>query len=159
MNSWLSYDMFAGGFTPPTPAVLRNYFNDTLTPCIQANLGCYQREMQSVTISENEKVACDWTFQRIKNCNLPGAKAVFFTGDKGCQNGNMRDPGWPWKNSMSCSLILETPACTSTYPTPSRLEAQQNFNVRMRWKAKVNKRNLAGAIVHVPFSFVDSPRH
>jgi hypothetical protein len=38
--------------------------------------------MQSMSVSENEKVAFDWTFQTIKNYNLPGAKAIF-TGNKG----------------------------------------------------------------------------
>jgi hypothetical protein len=38
--------------------------------------------MQSVSVSENEKVAFDWTFQTIKNYNLPGTKAIF-TGNKG----------------------------------------------------------------------------
>jgi hypothetical protein len=38
--------------------------------------------MQSVNLDENVKVAFDWTFQTIKNYNLPGAKAVF-TANKG----------------------------------------------------------------------------
>ena len=42
--------------------------------------------MQSVNVSENDKVAFDWTFQMTKNYfNLPDAKAVF-TGNKGSTN-------------------------------------------------------------------------
>jgi hypothetical protein len=56
--------------------------NSTLTACGFSNFDRYESEMQSVNVSENEKVAFGWTFQRIKNYNLPGAKAVF-TRNKG----------------------------------------------------------------------------
>jgi hypothetical protein len=86
MSEWLLHKIFTGGFTPPTPAVLRTYFENAghsiLTPYGHSNFDRYKREMQSVTVSKNEKVAFDWTFQTIKNYNLPGAKAVF-TGNKG----------------------------------------------------------------------------
>jgi hypothetical protein len=37
----------------------------------------YEREMHSVSLSaEKEKVALDWTFQMVKNYNLPSANAI-----------------------------------------------------------------------------------
>jgi hypothetical protein len=73
--------------TPPVAASIRTSFkeaeNSTLQPYGFSNFDRYEREMQSVNVSENEKVAFDWTFQTIKNYfNLPGANAVF-TGSKG----------------------------------------------------------------------------
>jgi hypothetical protein len=47
-----------------------------------SNFDRYEREMQSVNVSEKDKLAFDWTFQTVKNFDLPGAKAVF-TGNKG----------------------------------------------------------------------------
>ena len=85
-RGFISYDAFTGGVTPPTADSIRESFydaeNSTLTPYSFSNFDRYEREMQSVNVSENEKVAFDWTFQTIKNYNLPGAKAVF-TGNKG----------------------------------------------------------------------------
>jgi hypothetical protein len=43
----------------------------------------------------------------------------------------------------------------STYPTPS---GATEFNIRMRWKAKVNKQRSDREMVDIPFSFVDSPQ-
>jgi hypothetical protein len=47
-----------------------------------SNFDGYEREMQSVSVSANEKVAFDWTFQSIRNYNLPGVEAIF-TRNKG----------------------------------------------------------------------------
>jgi hypothetical protein len=33
--------------------------------------------MQNITISPGDAIACDWTFQSVKNYNIKGAKAVF----------------------------------------------------------------------------------
>jgi hypothetical protein len=70
MSEWLSCDIFAGGFTPPAPPFLPNYFDNAehsiLTPCGCSNFDRYEREMQSVTASKNMNVAFDWTFQAIK---------------------------------------------------------------------------------------------
>ena len=83
---FLSYDEFTGGVAPPAPASIRASFQDaensTLTPYGFSNFDRYEREMQSVQVSDDDKVAFDWTFQTIKNYNLPGANAVF-TGNKG----------------------------------------------------------------------------
>jgi hypothetical protein len=35
------------------------------------------REMQNVEIQKGDTIAIDWTFQAVKNCNSPGAKAMF----------------------------------------------------------------------------------
>jgi hypothetical protein len=85
-RGFVSYDAFTGGVIPPSAASIRACFeeaeNSKLTPYGFSNFDRYNREMQSVNVSEEEKVAYDWTFQTIKNYNLPGAKAVF-TGNKG----------------------------------------------------------------------------
>jgi hypothetical protein len=85
-RGFMSYEAFTSGVTPPAASSIRAAFQDaensTLTPYGFSYFDRYEREMQSVTVSETEKVAFDWTFQTIKNYNLPGAKAVF-TGNKG----------------------------------------------------------------------------
>jgi hypothetical protein len=84
---WISFVAFTSGITPPTPTLIRTYFQEaehsTLMPYGFSNFDRYEREMQSVSLSaEDKKVAFDWTFQTTKNYNLPGANAVF-TGNKG----------------------------------------------------------------------------
>jgi hypothetical protein len=58
--------MSTGDDTPPTAASMcasfENMENSTLTPYGFSNSNHYQREMQSVNVSENKKVAFDWTF-------------------------------------------------------------------------------------------------
>ena len=39
------------------------------------------------------------------------------------------------------------------------LGSTTEFNIRMRWKAKVNKKKLAGEIVDIPGDFIDLPRY
>ena len=86
---FVSIEDFLGGIQPPTGAAIREYFDNAehcpLTPYGFSNFARYEREMQSVTVCTGENVAFDWTFQTIKNYNLPGAKAVF-TGNKGSTN-------------------------------------------------------------------------
>jgi hypothetical protein len=88
-RGFVSYEAFTGGVTPPTPASIRQCFEEaehsTLTPYGFSNFDRYEREMQSTIVDENEKCAFDHTFQTIKNYILPGAKAVF-TGNKGSTN-------------------------------------------------------------------------
>jgi hypothetical protein len=85
-RGFVSYDAFTGGVTSPNGAVIRCAFKDAesskLTPHGFSHFERYEREMQSVNVSQDDKVAFDWTFQTIKNYNLPGANAVF-TGNKG----------------------------------------------------------------------------
>jgi hypothetical protein len=85
-RGFVSYDAFTGGITPPNGAIIRSSFKEAesskLTPYGFSHFERYEREMQSVNVSQDEKVAFDWTFQTIKNYNLPGANAVF-TGNKG----------------------------------------------------------------------------
>jgi hypothetical protein len=70
MRAFLSYDAFTGGVKPPAAASIRSSFNNaensTLTPCGFSNFDRYEREMQSVHVSKNDKVAFVWTFQTIK---------------------------------------------------------------------------------------------
>ena len=85
-RGFVSYDAFTGGVVPPTAASIRTCFEEaeysTLTPYSFSNFDRYEREMQSVNVRKSDKMAYDWTFQTMKNFNLPGAKAVF-TGNKG----------------------------------------------------------------------------
>ena len=88
-HPFVSYDQFSGGISPPTAPSIRQCFDDAehspLTPYGFSNFDRYERELQSVKVDKNEKVAFDWTFQTIKNYKLPGAKAIF-TGNKGSTN-------------------------------------------------------------------------
>jgi hypothetical protein len=53
-----------------------------LTPYGYSQRERCERELQSVKAEKGDTVAFDWTFQVIKNYNLPGAKALF-TANKG----------------------------------------------------------------------------
>jgi hypothetical protein len=80
-RSFISYEAFSGGISPPTPASIRQCFlhaeRSQLTAYGFSNFERYEREL---------KVAFDWTFQSVKNYkNVPGAKAIF-TGNKGSTN-------------------------------------------------------------------------
>ena len=48
------------------------------------------RELESVSISEANLAAVDWTFAPVKNCNLPGKKNAMFTMNKGEYNSYNR---------------------------------------------------------------------
>jgi hypothetical protein len=75
-----SYHLF------PLRHVICEYFNNAksspLTPYGFSNFAQYEHEMQSVHVGIDDSIVFDWTFQTVKNYNLPGAKAVF-TGNKG----------------------------------------------------------------------------
>ena len=83
---FLSFQDFSSGITPPTDTSIRQAFTEgeysPLTPYGYSPFSRYEREMQGVKVEEGENIAFDWTFQAIKNYNLPGAKAIF-TGNKG----------------------------------------------------------------------------
>ncbi len=68
------------------PSTIRATFKEaepsTLTPHGFSHFERYEREMQSVDVDENDKIAFDWTFDTAKNFNEQDAKAVF-TGNKG----------------------------------------------------------------------------
>ena len=65
----------------PSGESIRDYFlkgeKSSLTSCGVANNDCYERELQGVGANGVVAVAIDWTFQVIKNFDLPGAKACF----------------------------------------------------------------------------------
>ena len=71
---------------PPSPDRLRGLYEkaetSVFTPYGYSNKERYKREMQSVSIGPDEMSAIDWTFQVMKNYNLPGATAMF-TWNKG----------------------------------------------------------------------------
>jgi hypothetical protein len=65
-REFVSYDAFTGGITPPNGAIIRCAFKDAesskLTPCDFSYFERYEREMQSVNVGQDDKVAFDWTF-------------------------------------------------------------------------------------------------
>jgi hypothetical protein len=77
-----------------------------------------------------------------------------------CQNGSVADPNRPLKkchellahfgNSGMNKILL---AGTLT------LGGTTQFNIRMRWKAKVNKRELVVEIMDIPGDFVEIPEY
>ena len=91
---FLSYEEFTANFFPPNAPAIRRLYEDAeysnLTDYGYSNFERYKREMQSVRVEENEKIAFDWTFQSIKNYNLPGAKAIFTGNKRGYKFGHCR---------------------------------------------------------------------
>ena len=85
-QDFITYDLFLSGVFPPSGQTLRNlYIDATYSPLTiygYSNFERNKRELQAVTVTEDELVAIDWTFQTVKNYNLPGAKALF-TMNKG----------------------------------------------------------------------------
>jgi hypothetical protein len=76
-----SFEDFSRRFVPPDSASIRNLheagYYSKLTPQGYSNFDRNVREMQNVEIQKGDTIAIDWTFQVVKNCNLPGAKAMF----------------------------------------------------------------------------------
>jgi hypothetical protein len=64
---------------------------------------------------KGEKVAFDWTFQTIKNCSLPGAKAVF-TGNKGST-----------KEIITLAVVLSTAASQMSHLLIQSREKRNEF--------------------------------
>lgn len=77
---------FHGRAYPPSPETLRDLFLESeqsfLQPYGFSNESRFNREIQAVSVEETDMVAIDWTFQVIKNYQLPGAHACF-TSNKG----------------------------------------------------------------------------
>jgi hypothetical protein len=95
MSEWLSYEIFTGGFTPPTPAVLRTNFKNAehsvLTPHDYSNFDRYEREMQSVTVSKMKKSLSIGPFRPSKTTTYLGQRPSSL-GTKGQQK---RSSLWP----------------------------------------------------------------
>jgi hypothetical protein len=76
-----SFEDFSRGFVPPDSACIRNLYKagyySKLTPDGHSNFDRNVREIQNMEIQKGDTIAIDWTFQVVKNCNLPGAKAMF----------------------------------------------------------------------------------
>ena len=77
----LSYHDFVRGLSPPSSAAIRALFSSafysTLTPYGYSQYDRNVREIQNVVIEKDDAIALDWTFQVVKNYNVPGAKAMF----------------------------------------------------------------------------------
>jgi hypothetical protein len=76
-----SFEEFSRGFSPPDPASIRNLYKagyySNKTPYGYSNFDRNVREIQNVRVQKGDAIAIDWTFQVVKNYNLPGAKAMF----------------------------------------------------------------------------------
>ena len=76
-----SFREFSRGFSLPDPATIRALYSSScysnLTPYGYSDFDRNVREIQNVEIGEGDAIAIDWTFQVVKNYNLPGAKAMF----------------------------------------------------------------------------------
>jgi hypothetical protein len=77
----LSYHDFVRGLSPPSPVAIRALFSSAfyspLTPYGYSQFDRNVREIQNVDIGKDDAIALDWTFQVVKNYNVPGAKAMF----------------------------------------------------------------------------------
>jgi hypothetical protein len=75
-----SFEDFSRGFVPLDSASIRNLckagYCSKLTPHGYSDFDRNVREMQNVEIQKGDTITIDWTFQVVKNCNLPGAKAM-----------------------------------------------------------------------------------
>ena len=84
--NFISYDKFTAGLYPPSSKLIQELFLQAEQSPLNAyqfsNVERYERELQSFQIEKKDIVSFDWTFQTIKNYNLPGAKCMF-TGNKG----------------------------------------------------------------------------
>jgi hypothetical protein len=76
-----SFEDFSRGFSTPSSAAIRSLYSSAcysnLTPYGYSTFDRNVREIQNVQIREGDAIAIDWTFQVVKNYNLPGAKAMF----------------------------------------------------------------------------------
>jgi hypothetical protein len=76
-----SFEDFSRGFSPPSAASIRTLYSyayySPLTPYGYSQYDRNVQEIQNVKIGPADAIALDWTFQVIKNYNLPGAKAMF----------------------------------------------------------------------------------
>jgi hypothetical protein len=76
-----SFEDFSRRFVSPDSAGIRNLYEaghcSKLTSHGYSNFDRNVREMQNVEIQKGDTIAIDWTFQAVKNCNSPGAKAMF----------------------------------------------------------------------------------
>ena len=77
---------FHGLTWPPSPDTVRDLYLEAerscLTPYGYSNESRFNRELQAVNVASTDVIAIDWTFQTLKNFQLPGAEALF-TANKG----------------------------------------------------------------------------
>jgi hypothetical protein len=76
-----SFEEFSRGISPPSAASIRTLYKSgyysSFTPYGYSQYERNVREIQNVKIGAGDAIAIDWTFQVVKNYNLPGAKAMF----------------------------------------------------------------------------------
>jgi hypothetical protein len=115
-----SYHDFVQGISPPNPAIIRALFSrayySPLTPYGYSQFDRNVREIQNVKIGPDDAFALDWTFQVVKNYNLPGAKAMF-TANVGRTN-----------EVFALALVSSTSVSQVSHMLVEILKKRENFN-------------------------------
>jgi hypothetical protein len=115
----LSYHDFVRGLSPPSPAAIRALFSSAfyspLTPYGYSQYNRNVREIQNVAIGKDDAIALDWTFQVVKNYNVPGAKAMF-TANVGRT-----------KEVFALALVASTSVSQVSHMLVNILEKRENF--------------------------------
>ncbi len=114
-----SYHDFVRGLSTPNPAAIRALYSSgyysALTPYGYSQYNRNVREIQNVNIGPDDAFALDWTFQVIKNYNLPGAKAMF-TANVGRTN-----------EVFALALVSSTSVSQVSHMLVNILEKRENF--------------------------------
>jgi hypothetical protein len=115
-----SFEDFSRGFLPPSAATIRTLYkrgyNSPLTPYGYSQYDRNVREIQNVKIGPCDAIAIDWTFQVVKNYNLPGAKAMF-TANVGRT-----------KEVFALALVASTSVSQVSHMLVEILQKRPNFN-------------------------------
>jgi hypothetical protein len=116
----LSYHDFVRGCSPPSSASIRALFSSAfysnLTPYGYSQYDRNVREIQNVVIKKDDAIAIDWTFQVVKNYNVPGAKAMF-TANVGRT-----------KEVFALALVSSTSVSQVSHMLVEILQKRANFN-------------------------------
>jgi hypothetical protein len=116
----LSYHDFVCGLSPPNHAAIRALFSSgyysALTPYGYSQHSRNVCEIQNVEIGQDDAFALDWTFQVVKNYNLPGAKAMF-TANVGRTN-----------EVFALALVASTSVSQVSHMLVNILQKRENFD-------------------------------
>ena len=119
-KEYVAFDEFCKGMTPPSAKAARVLFvHGFFSPNTPYEYSQYERivrEIQNVTLEEGDMLACDWTFQAVKNYNLPGAKALF-TMNKGST-----------KEIVALVLVISTAISQVSHKLVEIMTKRPNFN-------------------------------
>lgn len=122
-QDYVSFLEFRRGISPPNYKAIGFYFTQacysSLTPYGYSQVDRITREMQNVQVSNSDMIACDWTFQAIKNFNLPGAKAIF-TANVGKTN-----------EIFTLAIVASTAISQVSHMLVEILQKRENFNPKV----------------------------